>query len=165
MKIIFKPIQSQHLPLAYSILRDALRISFGEDSSKWPNNLGNLFETNYIEIIKRKLNQDSSAVVHVWLNNEIIGQIESSVKKDDPNCGYVSLYYLTPQKRGQGLGSQLDDFVTERFINFGCRRIELTVVPSNTAAIKFYQKQGWISKGLHPSYADGILMEKLLSVG
>lgn len=163
MKIIFKPIQKQHLPLAYSFLRDALKISFGDDPLKWPNNLGTLLEKNYIEIIERKLVKDPLTVVHAWLGNEIIGQIESSLKKDDPHSGYVSLYYLIPKNRGFGFGSQLDDFTTERLARLGCQRIQLTVEPSNIQALKFYRKHGWISKGLHPSYEDGILMEKLLS--
>jgi len=162
MKLNFKPIQACHLPLAYSFLRDALGISFGEDSSKWPNNLGNLMENNYVEIIEKKLARDPLAVIHVWLNDEIIGQIESSVKKDNPECGYVSLYYLIPTKRASGLGAQLDDFVTRRFANLGCGKIELTVEESNIAAMNFYLKHGWINKGLHPSYQDGILMEKVL---
>lgn len=162
MEIIFKPIQREHLALAYSFLKDALKISFGDDSLKWPNNLGNLLESNYIEIIEKRLKKDPSAVIHAWLENEIIGQIESSVKKDDPKCGYVSLYYLISNKRGLGFGSQLDDFATERLTKQGCSRIELTVESSNILALKFYQKHGWINKGLHPSYQGGILMEKLL---
>lgn len=162
MELNFKPIQTCNLPLAYSFLRDALVVSFGKDSSRWPNNLGNLMENNYIEIIEKKLIRDPLAVVHVWLNGEIIGQIESSVKKDNPEFGYVSLYYLISTQRGSGLGAQLDDFVTRRFANLGCGKIELTVQESNAAAMKFYFKHGWINKGPHPLYQDGILMEKLL---
>ncbi len=57
----------------------------------------------------------------------------------------------------------MDAFATERLATLGCQRIQLTVEPSNIQALKFYQKNGWINKGLHPSYEDGILMEKLLS--
>jgi ribosomal protein S18 acetylase RimI-like enzyme len=141
---------------------DSFRISFGEDPSKWPNNLGNLMENDYIEIIKKKLIGDASSVIHVWSCDEVVGQIESAIRKDDPKCGYVSLYYLIPNKRGLGFGSRLDDFVTRRFSELHCERIELVVEKSNIIARSFYQKQGWINKGLHPSYEDGILMEKLL---
>lgn len=163
MDLIFQPIQKRHLPLAYTFLRDALQISFGENSSKWPHNLGHLAQSNYIQIIEKKLQRDPSSVIHAWLNNEIIGQIESSVKKNDSACGYVSLYYLVAEKRRLGLGKQLDEFAAERFIKLGCERIELTVEPTNAAALNFYQKHGWINKGLHPSYEDGLLMEKLLT--
>ncbi len=162
MKLDFKPIQPIHFPLAYSFLRDAFKISFGEDSKTWPNNLGNLLEANYSQIIEKKLSKDPSAIIHVWSKNEIAGQIESSIKKDEPECGYVSLYYLIPDMRRIGLGVQLDEFVTKRFKQLCCKRIELTVEPTNITALKFYEKQGWINKGLHPSYEEGILMEKWL---
>jgi len=44
-----------------------------------------------------------------------------------------------------------------------CKIKFMVVEASNMQAINFYQKQGWLSKGLHPSYQDGILMEKFLS--
>ncbi len=161
MILDFKPAHQTDLSLAYSFLRDSFQISFGRDSSLWPNNLGNLTEHDYIEIIQKKLVRDAEAVIHVWQNDEIIGQIESSVKKNDSKCGYVSLYYLIPEKRGAGLGLLMDKYVRLRLSRLGCIRAELTVVTSNSPALKFYQKQGWINKGPHPLYQDGILMEKI----
>lgn len=106
---------------------------------------------------------DPNSVVHIWQNQEIVGQIESSIKKNNPQCGYVNLYYLIPEKRGQGLGAALDEYATWRLAKLGCTRIELMVDCSNKPGIKFYLKQGWANKGPHPSYHGGILMEKVLN--
>ncbi len=163
MDLEFKPVQICDLPLAYSFLQDALKISFGQDPTLWPNDLGKLMQHNYIEIIEKKLAKDPLSAIHVWQNGEVIGQFESLVKKDDPDCGYVSLYYLVPHKRGCGLAVFMDNFTMGRLTQLGCKKVELTVEPTNKNALKFYLKQGWIIKGPHPSNEDGLLMEKILT--
>jgi hypothetical protein len=39
--------------------------------------------------------------------------MELGLLNNDPTCGYVNLYYLIPSKRGQGIGSFLDNYATE----------------------------------------------------
>ena len=159
MTLTFLPIQPKDIPLAYHFLRDGFRISFGNDPLAWPNNLGQMTEESYRKIIEKKLAIHPDINVHVWENETVIGQIEMSVKKDDPKVGYVNFYYLIPEKRGKGFSSLLDEYATEKLKAIGCSRIELTVEPSNQRAIAFYKKQGWREKGIHPEYG-GLVMEK-----
>jgi hypothetical protein len=107
-RITFEPIRPENFSLAFQFLRDSFAVSFGSDPGLWPNRLGELTAAKYSESLQLKLAKNPSSAVHVFDGQDIIGQIELSVKKDDNSCGYVSLYYLVPERRGQGLGTDLD---------------------------------------------------------
>lgn len=161
MFLRFEPIKPENFSLAYEFLKDSFAVSFGEDDRLWPDKLRQLAESEYFEILRKKLTKDPEAAVHVFDNNGIIGQIEWSIKADDKACGYVSLYYLVPSKRGLGLGKYLNEFVSQKLASLGCQRMQLTVEPTNIQAITFYKKSGWAEIGQHRKYG-GLLMEKVI---
>lgn len=157
----FEPIKPENFSLAYEFLRDSFAVSFGKPPALWPEKLRLLGASEYFEILRTKLVQHPEAVLHVFEGDRIIGQIEWSIKADDKACGYVSLYYLIAGRRGMGLGKYLDEFVCQKFASLGCRRAQLTVEPTNTQAVAFYEKSGWVEIGTHPQHS-GRIMEKAI---
>ena len=67
---------------------------------------------------------------------------------DEPGVGYVSLFYLAPQCRGQGLGRMLHEHAVKVFKARGLDRMRLSVASRNAAAIDFYRRLGWVDAGL-----------------
>jgi hypothetical protein len=134
MSLRFEPIQPKNFSLAYGFLKDSFAVSFGKEVHLWPDKLKQLTGSEYFEILRKKLAKHSESAIHVFEDNRIIGQIEWSLKADDKTCGYVSLYYLIPIKRGMGLGRYLDVFVSQKLRSLGCQRMQLTVEPTHIQA-------------------------------
>lgn len=83
----------------------------------------------------------------------MLGQLELSVKEfQEKKIGYVNLYYLVPEKRGFGKGQELHNYAKQFFKDNQVQEYHLRVSPTNTAAIKFYRKNGMVAVG---SEADG----------
>lgn len=59
---------------------------------------------------------------------------------------------ILPEFRGQGIGSQLLQKVSEHAKTFGLEKIELNVYSSNTSAIGLYKKFGFEQEGLIKKY-------------
>lgn len=160
MDLTFKAIDLKDIKTAFSFLRDTFFISFGDDPSSWPNNLGQYSEERYLSALQKMLVRDPNSIIHVWQNEVIIGQIELSRFKNEPLCGFVDLYYMIPEKRRSGLGKLLDAYAMEYFSKKGFTKARLTVTETNFSAIAFYERLGWRSIGPHEGHPHGILMEK-----
>jgi GNAT superfamily N-acetyltransferase len=102
--------------------------------------------------------------VHVWQGTDIIGQLEMSRFKGEPQIGYVNLYYLAPTYRNRGLGRRLDEYVTRYLYGRGLRTARLNVSPTNEQAVRFYLNNGWRSLGPCPGHPEVHSMEKELAV-
>ncbi|MBD2168314.1 GNAT family N-acetyltransferase [Calothrix membranacea FACHB-236] len=88
-----------------------------------------------------------NSCVHVWKQEQIIGQIEMMRCRNDSSVGYVNLFYLTPEFRGLGFGQQLDEHAADFFQRLGCHSARLNVSPTNRVAMRFYLKHGWVDLG------------------
>lgn len=135
--------------IAIQFRADSFIVSFGSDASFWGDDGKRADE--YIETISARDPKEFGAF-HVWMDEIIVGQVELGLIGSDKSWGYVYLYYLKPDKRGQGLAKYLDDFAQDQFLKWGVNRAKLSVSPNNERAIKFYQKRGWVDKG--PRYSD-----------
>ena len=144
-KIEFKKIDLDlHKDTAINFRADSFMTSFGTDKGFWEDD-GQGGE-RYIEWLNNK-DPNKFGAYHIWKNDEIIGQIELALFKDDESWGYINLYYLRENYRGKGLSKKLDEFATEFFKGLGVEKAKLSVSPTNSRAIKFYEKNGWIDKG------------------
>ena len=103
----------------------------------------------YVEQLEAKIAQLPEGNTHLWEAERIVGQTEMRFD-DDPGVGYVSLFYLVPECRGQGLGRMLHEHAARVFGARGMRAIRLSVSTRNAAAIAFYRKLGWASTGPRP---------------
>jgi len=160
--ITIQPFNKANIQDAYQFLLDTFAISFGEDKSKWPNNLGDYslekFSGHFTELLKN----DSMAIYSVWDSDKLIGQIELNTSMKETLCGYVAFYYLLPEYRNKGLGALLDRHAVLVFKGKGLLKAQLTVSELNLRGIKFYEKNGWRQLGPDSDRPLGIVMEKIL---
>lgn len=137
---------------------DSFVVSFG--NAKKFYEADGLGAERYIEWLKAKIAKDPGLAVHFFLDGQIVGQIELGYLKDDPTCGYVNLYYLTPEVRGKGLGALLDEYVVNYFREQKIQKLRLSVSPTNTPAISFYKRMGWRDLGARKDHPEVNYMEK-----
>jgi ribosomal protein S18 acetylase RimI-like enzyme len=138
----FKPINlEQHQDLCVRFRADSFVCSFGSADRFYEQN-GSGAE-GYLQWLRQRIAEIPSSCIHVWQGERIIGQIEMRRWKHDLSVGYVNLFYLIPEFRGQGLGPQLDRHAADFFRQLGCRSVRLSASPTNLVAMRFYLKQGW----------------------
>jgi RimJ/RimL family protein N-acetyltransferase len=104
----------------------------------------------YVEQLRARAAQLPEGNAHLWEGSRIVGQTELRLLEDEPGVGYVSLFYLVPECRGQGLGRMLQDHALEVFRARGMRAMRLSVSARNAPAIAFYRKLGWVTTGTRP---------------
>ena len=157
--LVFVPIDlERHADLCVKFREDSYTCSFGS-AEKFHESDGKGAE-RYIDWLRQRMQEIPNSCVHVWKDNEIIGQIEMRRWRIDPSVGYVNLYYLIPEYRGRGIGCLLDEHVGLFFKQLGCKKARLSVSPSNTAAMKFYLKRGWKDLGPREDAPEVHYMEK-----
>lgn len=116
-----------------------------------------------MEWLKQKLSIDPASAVHVWADNKIIGQMELGAYRNDPQVGYVHLYYLVPSARGRNASKQLDDYAVDYLRKRGFAKAVLIVTKTNTRAQKYFKKMGWQESGRSPDDPAALLFERVLS--
>ncbi|MGF6949093.1 RimJ/RimL family protein N-acetyltransferase [Neobacillus sp. B4I6] len=133
----FVPIDiSKHKDYVIPFRRDSFIVSFGTDKD-----FGD--ENQYLIWLQQQSSQNPNGFVLVVENDIPIGQLELTVKEYEGKViGYVNLYYLIPEKRGEGLGSLLHAYAINFFENNNVSEYHLRVSPTNKQAIAFYKKNG-----------------------
>ena len=114
----------------------------------------------YVQWLRDKHAQLPGCLVHVWHDEQIVGQIEMGRLKNDASIGYVNLFYLIPEKRGQGLGALLEAYAWAFLSGLGCHSLRLSASPDNRSAWRFYQRSGWQDLGLREDVPDVRLLHK-----
>lgn len=131
---------------------DSYLCSFGSEDTFWEDD-GKGGE-RYLAWLQAK-DFATYGAFHIWLEGEIIGQIECGRRLPEDNFGYINLYYLKEDFRGKGYSSQLDQFTNDFLKSLGYSSARLCVSPSNSRAWKYYLKMGW--KDLGPRRDTGRL--------
>ncbi len=141
----FIPIDvDAHADLCVKFRCDAFVSSFGtdqpfiDDDGKGPE--------RYIEWLRTRTPARYGAF-HVWLGDKIIGQLELGERSPEEEFGYVHLYYLIPEYRGEGYSDAIEVFAVTFLRNLGYAKAKLSVSPTNTRAVEFYKKNGWRDAG------------------
>jgi ribosomal protein S18 acetylase RimI-like enzyme len=114
----------------------------------------------YLQWLRQKIIELPNSCVHVWQKDRIIGQIEMQLWNQDPQIGYVNLFYLVPEFRDRGFGRQLDRYATNFFNRLGCHSARLSVSPTNLIAMRFYLRQGWVDLGQREDAPEVHYLEK-----
>ena len=97
----------------------------------------------YFQKIEERSRSIDWKYIHVWSGEKIIGQLEFKSFSQKSNLGYVHLFYLIPEYRGQGLSAFLHEYVKEQLQEMGVQGAVLSVNKSNARAIAFYKKHHW----------------------
>ena len=142
----FKPINlTKHRDQCVEFRADSFVCSFGSADLFYEMDGDGV--ATYLHWLEQKMKTLPHSCVHVWHENQIIGQIEMGRWKQDFRVGHVNLFYLTPEFRGQGLGQQLEQHAATFLQELGCRSARLSVSPTNLLAVRFYLKHGWVDLG------------------
>ena len=145
-EIVFHKINlDEHKAITIKFRADSFMLSFGSDDAFWDKDRQG--GEKYIDWLKGK-DSNKFGAFHIWKESEIIGQMEIGIFQDDEAWGYIHLYYLKEKYRGKGYGRNLDDFAIKHLKSLGVNKAKLSVSPTNKKAIKFYEKNGWIDRGL-----------------
>ncbi len=131
---------------------DSFMCSFGDAARFNPS--------EHIGWLKTKLEKDPWWGVYIWLDSQLIGQLQFGQFKLEPSAGYINLYYLIPEMRGKGFSDQLDEYAMSVLKRKGFKKAYLSVSPTNPRAIRYYTRMGWIDRGSRPDAPEVILMEK-----
>ncbi|MFD2627375.1 GNAT family N-acetyltransferase [Oceanobacillus kapialis] len=127
---------TKHHDIVIAFRKDSFNVSFGDTSG-----FGD--EGEYVRWLEEKKRACPKGFMLVMEDGEYIGQLELSCKEyEGVHIGYIHLFYLRPEKRGEGRGLELYHYAKQFFLQKGIKNYQLRVSPSNTAAIKFYQKIG-----------------------
>jgi ribosomal protein S18 acetylase RimI-like enzyme len=155
----FKPINlEQYQDLCIRFRADSFVCSFGSVDRFYQAD-GNGAE-RYLKWLKQRIAEIPNSCVHIWKGERIIGQIEMGRWKHDTNVGYINLFYLIPEFRGQGLGQHLDRYAAHFFKHLGCQSARLSVSPANRGAMSFYFKHGWVDLGQREDAPEVHYLEK-----
>jgi GNAT superfamily N-acetyltransferase len=114
----------------------------------------------YLEENKKRIQDQPESCVHIWKDNQIIGQIELERWFKDATIGYIDLMYLIPEYRGKGIARLLEEYAALYFKKIGCKRARLSVSPANVQALRFYLKNGWKDLGPRENLPEVHYMEK-----
>ena len=106
----FEPIDlAAHASQAVEFRADSFALSFGS-ADDFFRDFGESGD-RYLDVLAERMGLWKNSCVHVWREDQLVGQVELSIPPANPNEGYVNLYYLVPDKRGRGLGASLDRLV------------------------------------------------------
>lgn len=143
----FEPVDyAQHKQLCLQFRQDAHLVSYDD--------LRYFDEEEMFNWFQYLTQENPQGFKHVWLKDQIIGQIEFKADIDDVaeneqiyRYSYVNLFYLMPEYRGLGLGQQMHDFVIDQCRQAGSEEAYLRYIPGNKQAKAFYRKNGWLFSG------------------
>ncbi len=114
--------------------------------------------------IKETLRQEHTALLGIWKDGAVIGYVILYYVLDE---GEIARIAVEPSCRRQGAAGYLLLQLEELCMDKGIRRLMLEVRRSNSAAISFYKKHGFIEDGVRKGYyadpcEDALLMSKRL---
>jgi len=113
----------------------------------------------YLETLRERISQVPEGNVHLWRGNRIVAQAELRLLEDERDVGYVSLFYVAADCRGEGLGRALHAHAVDVFRRRGMRAMRLSVSISNPGALAFYRRLGWKPVGTRPNREPMVIME------
>ncbi|QJE73697.1 GNAT family N-acetyltransferase [Aerophototrophica crusticola] len=138
--------------------RETTILGFG-DESRFVRDFG-ADGAGFADWLRDKLAADPDCAAIVEVGGASVGMVVLGRVEGQPSLGYVHQVYLDPDHRGLGLGKRLEAWACDRLRAAGFARARLSVGVRNTAAIRFYERQGWADAGPRPGNPEARYMEK-----
>jgi ribosomal protein S18 acetylase RimI-like enzyme len=146
--------------LCIAFRREMFVASFGSDEGleeeMGPENAA------YLTQLRERIAEVPEGNVHLWRGPRIVAQAEMRLMEDEPGIGYVNLFYVVADCRGEGLGRALHEHAVDVFRRRGLRAMRLSVSISNAGAMAFYRRLGWKAVGTRPNREPMVIMEYAL---
>lgn len=138
-------------------------------ADSWQAAHGNLigFEAEpYFRSAREHYREDAEAVRLFYDEERFAGLLDLDPKRGaHAGYGWISLLYLCPEYRGQGLGVQLLGRAVMHYRRLGRRSLRLHAAEDNAAALAFYRANGFRELSRTPGAQTALLlMEKDLRV-
>ncbi|MGM9514640.1 GNAT family N-acetyltransferase [Roseateles sp. DB2] len=157
--LTFRPIDlDRHGALCVEFRADSYVCGDGDDRRFWAT-AGPAGEA-YLQRLASYMAALPGSCVHAWLGDEIVGQIELIRDPEEPSAGKVNLFYLRADRRGCGLGAQLEGYALTLLRDCGLSGAWLRVSSTNGRALAFYARHGWVDRGRDVQFPDMHIMRK-----
>ena len=114
---------------------DACRASYGDESA-FPG------RRKHLAWLRSRVEEFPDGHVLAYDGTRCVGQLELQVPYG-LKTGYVNLYYVTEDCRGQGYGRRLHEYADRYFRAWEAERVELHVSSLNPRALGFYRHLGY----------------------
>lgn len=88
-----------------------------------------------------KLARDPELFLVAMVDSELAGVVLGTY---DGRRGWILRLAVHPSHRRRGIASRLVAELEHRFANLGCPRVNLLVMPTNTAGLRFWQALGYL---------------------
>jgi len=121
--------------------RDSFRINYGSEKS-FDTEMGEQGAA-YAQRLHAFQLKYPQGVIHVWRDEQIIGQIEFRIEDLFTDKAFIPMFYLIPSERGLGVGSLMHDYLIETLREQGCNGARILVSSANDRGVAFYKKHGW----------------------
>lgn len=158
MELEFRPVDLlRHTGLCISFAEDMDMCSFGTASQF--HGTDSLGAARYIERMQAKLDADPEICLHVWYNDEVVGQLNLG-HFINPSVGYIHVFYVVLHWRGQGIADRMEAYAGEWFRQRQFTSARLSVSPQNIRAMRFYSRRGWQDLGPRADKPEMHNMEK-----
>ncbi len=123
-------------------------------------NLEGYSPTPYFKSAKEHYAYNPQSVIKLCCKDESVGLVDMDMARGaEIGVGWISLLYLKKEYRGKGYGIQALARPIMTYRDMGRKKLALHVAEDNAAAIKFYLRHGFESKGGEKNL---LLMEKEL---
>ena len=138
----FRPADlTQNMASCIAFRRDSFQINFASDKS---------FETemgkdgvDYASRLIAFQQEFPYGVIHIARGTEIIGQIDFRIENLFTDKAFISMFYLIPTERGQGIGSLMHEYLIHTLREQGCNGARILIQSSNERGLAFYKTHGW----------------------
>jgi ribosomal protein S18 acetylase RimI-like enzyme len=118
-----------------AVYLDACRASYGDDAAS-------VNRTKHLAWLRSRVEEFPDGHVIATLDGHYVGQMELQVPYG-LTTGYVNLFYVSADFRGQGYGRAMHEYADRYFRSWEAERIELHVAPINERAMQFYRALGY----------------------
>lgn len=93
----------------------------------------------------------------------LVGMVGAYTPEDDPLARYLFGMWVAPEARSIGIGYRLVEAITRWSIEGGAREVRLWVVAGNLAALRLYERAGFVKTGAtQPLSSNPSLTEVLM---
>lgn len=119
----------------------------------------------YDKYMHARNNSVRCAIVDSEREDEVLGLISLLNINYINRCGEMHIMIGNSENRGKGLGTfAVTAMIDHAFDNLNLRRIELSVLETNAAAIRLYEKTGFIREGIKrkSNYKNGEYISMIL---